>query len=114
MQLKTPYIVASYASRGAAKAYVLSYNFIYENGDIVVSTNVTFAKETLSGQWKFIGDPDQNNNGNYGNYGCVEQIISGSSLIIANLTNGMHNIEVKGTDQAGNESTSLNYSWKVD
>jgi hypothetical protein len=51
--------------------YVLNYDFIYENGDIVTGTNVTFAKETSSGLWKFIGDPDQNNSGDTSNYGCV-------------------------------------------
>ena len=60
-----------YASRGVARVYVLNYDFIYENGDIVTGTNVTFARETASGQWKFIGDPDQNNGGDTSNYGCV-------------------------------------------
>ncbi|MCE5265343.1 MAG: hypothetical protein LLG97_17655 [Deltaproteobacteria bacterium] len=60
-----------FASRGVERAFILNYDFIHENGDIVRGTNVTFAREASSGLWKFVGDPDQNNNGSTSNYGCV-------------------------------------------
>jgi hypothetical protein len=60
-----------YASRGIERVFILNYDFIHENGDIVRGTNVTFARETGSGLWKFIGDPDLNNGGNTSNYGFV-------------------------------------------
>jgi hypothetical protein len=63
-----------YASRGIERAFILNYDFIHENGDIVRGTNVTFARETPSGLWKFIGEPDQNNGGDTSNYGFIETI----------------------------------------
>lgn len=47
----------NYPGRGAAKVYLLNYDFIYENGTVVHGNNVTLAKEASSGVWKFIGDP---------------------------------------------------------
>ena len=58
-----------YSSRRITRAFILNYDFIYENGDIVTGSNVTMGRETQSGLWKFIGDPDQNNSGNTSNYG---------------------------------------------
>ena len=62
-------ISAAYAGRGVSKAYILSYDFIYENGQIVRGSNVTFGKEAASGLWKFIGDPTGGAAGN--NYGGI-------------------------------------------
>ncbi len=42
-------LTASYSDRGISKAYLLNYDFIYENGVIVHGNNVTFAKETSTG-----------------------------------------------------------------
>ncbi len=41
----------------ATRAYLLNYDFIFQNGVIVHGSNVTFGKETSTGLWKFIGDP---------------------------------------------------------
>jgi len=67
---------ASYANRGVTKAYLLNYDFIFENGSTVHGNDVTFGKESTSGQWKFIGSPDGSNIGN--NYGCVITSVSGT------------------------------------
>ena len=64
-----------------AKVYVLNYDFIYENGVISRGTNVTFAKETASGQWKFIGDPDQNNGGDTCIYYGFDVTVGNDGLI---------------------------------
>jgi hypothetical protein len=60
---------ANYSGRGVTKVYLLNYDFIYENGTVVPSTNVTFGKETSTGLWKFIGDPVNAHIGE--GYGCT-------------------------------------------
>ncbi len=52
-----------YAGRGVTRAYLINYDFIFENGTIVHGSNVTFGKETSTGQWKFIGGPAGSNAG---------------------------------------------------
>lgn len=60
----------NYSGRGAAKVYLINYDFIYENGNIVHGNNTTWAKEASTGIWKFIGDPLNSTIGN--NYGGFE------------------------------------------
>ncbi len=67
-------LTADYSGRGAAKVFLLNYDFIHENGTVVHGNNTTIGKETSTGLWKFIGDPVQYNAGsNYG--GCDFTIV---------------------------------------
>jgi len=50
-------LTVDYSDRGVSEVYLLNYDFIHENGVVVHANNVTFAKETSTGLWKFIGDP---------------------------------------------------------
>jgi hypothetical protein len=54
----------NYSGRDVAKAYLLNYDFIFNNGTMIKGNNVTFGKELSRGQWKFIGDPAGSNIGN--------------------------------------------------
>jgi hypothetical protein len=59
-----------FVERGVSKVYVINYDFVYNN-EVVTGSNVIFAKETVSGKWKFIGDSDQfvdTGGSNYGAY----------------------------------------------
>lgn len=51
-------LTTQYTGRGVTKVYLFSYDFIFENGKTVRGNNVTFGKDTATGLWKFIGDPD--------------------------------------------------------
>lgn len=64
---------ANYAGRGVAKAYLINYDFIYENDVVVHGNNTTWAKEAATGTWKFIGDPVNANIGN--NYGYESRMV---------------------------------------
>jgi hypothetical protein len=57
-------VTENYSGRDVAKAYLLNYDFIFNNGKIINGNNVTYGKELSSGQWKFIGDPTGSNIGN--------------------------------------------------
>ena len=63
----------NYAGRGVTKAYLINYDFIYENGKVVHGNNTTWAMETVTGVWKFIGSPVGADIGN--NYGCTITLI---------------------------------------
>jgi hypothetical protein len=79
---------AKYNGRGVAKAYLLNYDFIFENGRIVRGNNVTFGKEIVGGLWKFIGDPEGETAGSnygavlYGNYGNSSTFVNGNFGVI--------------------------------
>lgn len=62
-------LTTSYGGRGVAKAYLLNYDFVFKSGVVVQGNDVTLGKESATGQWKFIGDPVNSNQGN--NYGVV-------------------------------------------
>ena len=62
-------LTASYSGRGVVKAYLLNYDFVFANGVVVHGRNVTLGKETTTGQWKLIGDPNSSNQGD--GYGAV-------------------------------------------
>ncbi|NVN90447.1 MAG: hypothetical protein HXX11_07555 [Desulfuromonadales bacterium] len=60
---------ANYAGRSVTKAYLINYDFVYENGNVVHGNNTTWAKDAATQSWKFIGDPANASIGS--NYGCV-------------------------------------------
>jgi hypothetical protein len=62
-------LTSDYANRGVSKAYLLNYDFVFENGIVVHGNDVTFGKELNGGQWKFIGGPNGSHLGN--NYGVI-------------------------------------------
>lgn len=65
----------NYSGRGVTRAYLISYDFIHENGTVVHSTKTTWGLDTGSGQWKFIGDPANVVIGS--NYGAVFYLVTG-------------------------------------
>lgn len=44
--------------RGVAQAYLLFFDFVFESGEISHGNGVVLGKEDVTGQWKFIGDPE--------------------------------------------------------
>ena len=65
-------LTSGYAGRSVDRVLLVNYDFIFENGTRVQSSNVTFGKESPGGAWKFIGDPSNSPGGN--NYGASTQL----------------------------------------
>ncbi len=77
---------SNYSERGVNKVYLISYDFIFANGNIVHGNNTTWAKDAVTGQWKFIGDPLNLTIGsNYGAVGFSDSGNYGYTLTFQNL-----------------------------
>jgi len=103
---------ANYSGRGVAKAYLLNYDFLYENGTIVHGNNATFGKDVSDSLWKFIGDPDSANIGNnYGGYLTAIYINSGNNYgwpVLTGIYDGV--LTVQPADVSGTWVGSFNSS----
>jgi len=95
-------LTADYGGRGVSRAYLLTYDFIFESGKIVHGNNVTFAKEQGSGAWKFIGDPLNSNLGD--NFGCVS-IMAIDIVYTSNYGDVIYQATIPASTQDGPPAT---------